>query len=306
MSTQTVERVSLRAKALAIKSLTRWREHVPFTIPLTLVGALMANHLHDASIDGRLALVVIANILAMSYAFMINDIADAPDDAQNPRKKARNPISNGTLSPREGYTASWLVFGVALILYALAGAWALIWGGLTLALSYLYSAHPFRLKARPFTDVLTHVLMLSGLLVIVGYFTYDDAPGIAWAVILAATLFSAYGQFYNQIDDYEVDQAAGLKNTVVLLGKFPTQMLMHVSAVGAFALMALAILNDAFPAWLGTALVISAFATMLFRWETDMRGNPTDLSGALQKPILLTANLVTLLWLAQAIGLLSF
>ena len=85
-------------------------------------------------------------------------------------------------------------------------------GGLTLALCYLYSAHPFRFKARPISDVLSHALMLSGLLIAAGYFTYDADPGAVWLVIAAASLFSAYGQFYNQVVDYDVDKAAGLKN----------------------------------------------------------------------------------------------
>lgn len=292
-------------KARAILRLTRWREHVPFTVPLTIAGAMLAAHLQGAELDWRLVAVVVANILAMSFAFMINDVADAPDDALNERKKAHNVISSGVLSASEGKLYSALTFLISLALYALGGTWALIWGGLGLVLSYLYSAYPYRLKARPITDVVSHVLMLSGLLIMVGYFTYDANPGIAWYVIIAAILFSAYGQFYNQVDDYEVDQAAGLKNTVVLLGKTPTMILMYASALGAFVCMVLAILSGAFPGWLGGALVVGILATMLFVWETDMRGNPVSGSGAIQKPLLLIANLVTLMWVVQEIGLMS-
>ena len=153
----------------------------------------------------------------------INDVADAPDDALNPKKKLNNVISSGILSPREGNIASATTFALSLALFSLGGSWTLIWGGLMLVLCYMYSAYPFRLKARPITDVLSHILMLSGLLVMTGYFTYDSSPGMAWFVIAGATLFSAYGQFYNQVDDYEVDKEAGLKNTVVLLGKTGTR-----------------------------------------------------------------------------------
>lgn len=294
-----------RKKWQAMVRLSRWREHVPFTLAAVVVGAMLAVHLNDGVIDWRLIPVIFANILAMSFAFMINDVADAPDDARNPVKQQRNPVSNGTLTEREGYLISWVTALASFALYAFGGGWALLWGALTLLLCYLYSAYPFRLKARPITDVTSHALMLSGLLVMTGYYTYDDTPGIAWLVILAAILFSAYGQFYNQLDDYEVDKAAGLKNTVVLLGKGGTQILMYACAAGAAISMGVAIWQNAFPVWLGPVLLITILTASLFKWETDMRGNPANGSGALQKPALLTANIVVLIWLIQSLGWLA-
>lgn len=292
-------------KAAAVLRLTRWREHVPFTIPLTVVGAMLAVNAHNLTLDWRLLFVTIANILAMCFAFMINDVVDAPDDALNPKKKARNPISSGILTYREGVWLSGLTFAAALMLYAVGGGWAFSIGILTLVLCLLYSMPPFRLKAHAITDVTSHALMLSGLLVMAGYFTYHNAPGAAWLVIFSAICFSAGGQFYNQIDDYEVDKAAGLKNTVVLLGKAPTQFLMYFCMGGAVVFMVAAILAGAFPAWLGTVALITAFVTAMFTWETDMRGNQADMSGAVQKPGLMIANIVTLIWVAQTIGMMG-
>ena len=175
---------------------------------------------------------------------------------------------------------------------------------LCLALCYLYSAHPFRLKARPLTDVISHALMLSGLLVMTGYFAYDANPQLAWLVIIAAILFSAYGQFYNQIDDYEVDKEAGLKNTVVLLGKTPTLILSYACLIGALLCMGIAIFRGLFPAWLGTILFVGILATIIFPWELDMRGNTASDGGNVQRPALLVANIVTLTWLASSMGFL--
>jgi lycopene elongase/hydratase (dihydrobisanhydrobacterioruberin-forming) len=294
--------VPAQNKIKAILRLTRWREHVAFTIPLTIIGGMLASHLKGITPDARLMLVTIANILAMCFAFMVNDVVDAPDDAMNPRKKQRNPVSNGTLSTFEANLATYGTMAVAFVLYVLAGGWALWIGALTLALCYFYSVPPLRLKARPVTDVVSHALMLSGLLVMTGYFTYDLAPGIAWAVIAAAIAFSAGGQFYNQIDDYEVDKAAGLKNTVVLLGKRGTMLLMYGCQLGAVGFIALAIFGGAFPSWLGVVLVITAFVCTLFTWDTDMRGNAADAAGKIQKPALFVANMVALLWMAQVLG----
>jgi lycopene elongase/hydratase (dihydrobisanhydrobacterioruberin-forming) len=302
-ASETIMQQSAAAKKWqAVIRLSRWREHVPFTIALVVIGTMLAVHLNAAVIDWRIVPVVLANILAMSFAFMINDVADAPDDALNPAKRQRNPVSNGTLTQREGYLISWVTYALALALYALSGVWALLVGVATLVLCYLYSAHPFRLKARPITDVVSHVLMLSGLLIMSGFFAYDASPGIAWLVVVAAILFSAYGQFYNQVEDYEVDKAAGLKNTVVLLGKNLTRLLMYGCALGAAVSIGAAIWLGAFPVWLGPVVLIVVFVASLFTWDTDMRGNATEWSGLLQKPALLTANIIALLWLAQTLG----
>ena len=284
--------------------LSRWREHVPFTIPLTLAGGLLAIEAVQITADWRLFAVLAANILSMSFAFMINDIEDAPDDALNPAKKRHNVISSGALSRRQGQIIAGLAFAGALLFYGISGGRTFIVGGFALGLCYLYSARPFRLKARPVTDVLSHALMLSGLLTAAGFFTYHNEPRQAWLVMLAATLFSAYGQFYNQIDDYDVDKAAGLKNTVVLLGKRPTLALGYASLAGALFCMAAAIGQGLFPAWLGTVLIIGIIACALFPWELDMRGNPASAGGGIQRPALLIANLVALAWLASAMGIL--
>ncbi|MDE2635108.1 MAG: UbiA prenyltransferase family protein [Chloroflexota bacterium] len=292
------------SKIVAAVRLSRWREHVPFTIPLTIFGGLLALE-PEAAADWRLFAVLAGNVLAMSFAFMLNDIEDAPDDALDRQKKQQNVISNGLLSRREGIALTVIVFVAALAMYVASGVMTLAIGGATLALCYLYSAHPFRFKARPLTDVVSHALMLSGLLVAVGYFTYGAEPREVWLVIAAASLFSAYGQFYNQVVDYEVDKAAGLKNTAVLLGRGPTSILGHLSIALALLCMLAAILQGLFPVWLGTILVIGVITTILFPWEYDMRGNLARDGGNVQRPGLIIANLLALIWLASNMGLIT-
>lgn len=293
------------SKLAAIARLSRWREHAPFTIPLTLIGGLLAQEPLGAAVDWRLFAVLAANVLAMCFAFMLNDVEDAPDDALDAAKRAHNVISAGLLSRRQGMGICAATFALSFLCYLLAGGWALILGAATLALCYLYSARPFRFKARPLTDVLSHALMLSGLLVAAGYAAYSSDPGGLWLVVAAAILFSAYGQFYNQVEDYEVDKSAGLRNTVVLLGKGATTWLGHLSFVGALVCIAAAISQGLFPDWLGIIIGAGGLACAVFPWELDMRGNPASFSANLQRPGLLVANLAALLWLAENLGLLT-
>lgn len=242
-----MKQTPLRTQIRGLIRLSRWQEYVAFVIPLTILGALLATRPNDIALDWRLIVVTLANILAVAYAFMINDIEDAPDDARDPDRAARNPITTGEIGIRIGYAACRIVAAITLILYALGGGWALAIGIATLVLSHLYSWRPVRLKAWPVTDVVSHSLMLSGLLLLAGYFTYHTAPGIVWFVAASVTLVSVYGQLYNQLRDYEMDKAAGLYNTAIVLGENNTRRVMYLSIALAGVCLLAAIVQDAFP-----------------------------------------------------------
>ncbi|MBK8021321.1 MAG: prenyltransferase [Chloroflexi bacterium] len=289
--------------------LTRWKEYVPFVIPLTLVGALLAARPHGIHLDFRLVAVTLANILAVAYAFMINDIEDAPDDALDPARAARNPITSGRLSVRMGYAACRLVAAVTLLLYALGGGWVLVIGIGTILLSHLYSWRPVRLKAWPVTDVLSHSLMLSGLLLLAGYFLYDANPGIVWFVAAAATLVSVYGQLYNQLRDYDMDRAAGLFNTAIVLGEANTKRAMYLAVGLALVCLVAAAIQGVFPTWLGLVVLVSVPISMLFRTKTDMRGGGgvvVDASGAMQMQSLVILNIIIAAWMVESLYIQMF
>ncbi|HLV33890.1 MAG TPA: prenyltransferase, partial [Spirillospora sp.] len=261
--------------------LTRWKEFIPFVIPLTILGSLLAAQPRDIFLDWRLIVVTAANIMAVAYAFMINDIEDAPDDARDPSRAARNPIASGEIGVRMGYAACRIVAAITLILYAFGGLSVFLIGAATLLLSHFYSWRPVRLKAWPVTDVVSHSLMLSGLLLLAGYFIYDEQPGIVWLVAAAVTLVSVYGQLYNQLRDIEMDKAAGLYNTAILLGEANARRAMYLAIGLAAVCMLTAIVRMVFPLWLGLALLVSIAISMLFRPQADMRGSQAvDISGA--------------------------
>src|SRR5690554_2151846 len=102
---------TLSTKMTGLLQLSRWQEHVPFVVPLTLMGALLAlKAVTDGQgVDLRLLAVTAANILAVAYAFMINDIEDAPDDALDPDRAKRNPVTSGMISIKAGYSALRIV-----------------------------------------------------------------------------------------------------------------------------------------------------------------------------------------------------
>ena len=278
--------------------LTRWKEYIGFTVPLTVLGALMAVQQEGAGLDWRLVAVTLATFLVVAYAFIINDIEDAPDDALEESRRQRNPVSAGRVSLRVGYMALAVVALVTLGLYALGGSYAFLIGVVTLIISHLYSWRKVRLKAWPITDIVSHSLMLSGLLFLAGYFTYGVTPGVIWFIFLGVTLFSSYGQLYNQLRDFAVDKEAGLHNTAILLGERNAKGLMYAMAILAAACFVIGIIGGAFPAWLLIVVIIAVPVSFLFRPRKDFRGTEfVDASGAIQQQALFVFNAVALVWL---------
>jgi 4-hydroxybenzoate polyprenyltransferase len=284
--------------------LSRWKEYVFFVVPATLTGAILAlSHIGDNP-DWRILPVVIANNLVVAYAFMINDIEDAPDDARDPARAARNPVCCGEVSSAVGWAASIGIALVALLLFILPGRPLLaVVGAFSLAISHFYSWKPVRLKAWPVLDIISHALMLAGLLVLAGYLTYDNEPGQVWLVVGAAFCGSAYGQLYNQIRDFDMDKAAGLHNTAVTVGLANARLLMYgaIGAAGVGAVLALA--AGLVPLWLIVLAVIMYPAMLfLFRPKVDMRGGEAlDISGRMQVQTNYFMTLICIIWLVGVI-----
>jgi 4-hydroxybenzoate polyprenyltransferase len=291
----------ITVKMRSLLRLTRWKEYLPWVIPLTAFGAVMAARVHGIGLDWRLGVTMLANIMAVCYAFMINDIEDAPDDAREAARAARNPVASGEITAMQGWAASLTVAAVTLMMYALVGFWPFIVGSLILALAHFYSWKPVRLKAWPVTDIVSHSLMLSGLLFLAGYVAYGTNPGLVWIVAMAATLFSVYGQLYNQLRDYDMDKAAGLNNTAIVVGKRNAQWLMYSSIGLAFVFLLYAVYTQMIPLWIVGVAVISAAIFSFLRTPTDMRGgHAADVSGQVQMNLLIVANIAIAAWLIAA------
>jgi 4-hydroxybenzoate polyprenyltransferase len=123
-------------------------------------------------------------------------------------------------------------------------------------------------------------------------------------VVLAMMLVSSYGQLYNQLRDYEMDRAAGLYNTTIMLGKRATYVLMYAALVAATGLLIYALIIGLIPWWLIGVVVTSIPLIYLFRSRADARGgDAADLSGTVQLQVLMAANVAVIVWMiAQALG----
>ncbi len=239
--------------------LTRFKEYPFFVMITTLIGAAAAHGIFGWKLVGVLA----ANLLAVAFAFMINDVEDAPDDALDPVKRLRNPVSARDVSPRTGRLASFVVALLSLAVYAQLGWWTLAAGASALVIAYLYSWRRIRLKTLPVLDLLSHGMMLAGLQFLAAYLTFEAVPLLRWVfpfVFLVA--ISLYGELFNELRDLEVDLEAGLTHTACLLGRrlaFWLMMGMLVTGIGSA--MVTVFIVRLFAGWV--LILLGVFAAVL-------------------------------------------
>lgn len=289
-------------------SLSRWKEQL-YLVTLTFLGGLIAHGVYGILLDWRIFVVAFANFLTVTFAFMINDMEDAEDDAAHPISAKRNPITNGTLDLRTAWIACGGVVLVALACYFVGGGLVLIIGILNLILSFLYSWKPVRLKSSTIgLDVVSHTLMLGGLLPLAGYFVSTSQVHSAIIFITLATILgSTYGQIYNQLRDFDADSKAGIKNVTIRAGKKNAFVLMYGAIVAAFVCALIGISQVGLPDWflplVAISIVIGLVATFAVV-RTDSSGKPPiDMSGKFQVGFLIALNIVLVVWVFWAMGI---
>lgn len=237
--------------------LTRYREYLWFVVVTTCLGAIAAY----GAVGWRLLIVLLANELAVGFAFMINDVEDAADDALDPDKVNRNPVSAGLLPRRMAYIASFGVAAVAAGLFALLGQRAMMVGLVCLVIAFLYSWRPIRLKAIPFVDLISHALMLAGLQYIASYVAFSEAfgPRFYWPLAMAMAI-SAYGELYNELRDLVGDLHAGVTHTASYLGAEMARQLATACALfGLFAAFVSLFFVQLVPLWVvGLSALVAA------------------------------------------------
>jgi 4-hydroxybenzoate polyprenyltransferase len=283
--------------------LSRFDEYFSFVIITTLLGVASA----QGTLDWRLWVLLPANWLAVGFAFMMNDIEDAPDDALSPSKINRNPVSAGLITPQTARIATFIVGIISAFLFALLGTWPFVFGLFSLILGYFYSFRGVRLKTVAFFDVFSHCLMLAGLQFLCGYFTYTPQLNHYWFWPFTFVMsISIYGELYNEIRDIEGDQAAQLRHTAIILGDRVSNILMlTMLIVGIFSGAISFIVIDLIPLWV---IVIMTILAVLFTLPPTLKLSRSDnsiaIQGALQKPLERAAAIALLLqfilpWLDQ-------
>ncbi len=293
----------LKITIKGLLKLTRFDEYVYFVEITTLLGVAAA----AGTFDWRMLVLLPANWLAVGFAFMINDIEDAPDDALSSNKINRNPVSAGLITPKTARIWTFIVGIISAALFALLGTWPFVFGLISLILGFLYSYRGVRLKTMAFLDVASHCLMLAGLQFLCGYFTYTNKLNQQWFwPFVFVVSISVYGELYNEIRDFEGDKAANLRHTAIVLGeKVSHALMLIVLVIGGFSGIVSFLIIDLIPFWVFMVMAILAALSIIPSLIKIRHGDSSmAIQGSLQKPLERAAAIALLLqyvvpWLDQ-------
>ena len=264
--------------------LTRYRDYLAFVTVTTLMGAIAA----EATLSWKLVLVLLANQLAVGFAFMINDVEDAEDDAINPAKLNRNPVSCAAVSRREGYIYSFIVAGLAVLVYAFLGGVPFVFGIVSLLTGFFYSWKPVRLKNIFLIDMFSHCFMLAGLQYLPAFYAFQtQMTDKGLFPLLFVICFSLYGELFNELRDLEHDLKAGLRHTAAILGyKITFWLMVSIAMIGVVSGVISLFFVDLLPLWL---LIVMAILVIIFfippLLKINEKKSQLELQRAFQEPI---------------------
>ncbi|MGH2592406.1 MAG: UbiA prenyltransferase family protein [Anaerolineae bacterium] len=285
--------VDWKRQVKGVISLTRHKEYVIFVIVTTFLGARVSG----AEIDWRLLLVLVANWLAVGFSFMINDVEDAPDDALNPAKVNRNPVSAGHISLPVAYAASFAVALLAGAAYFFLGPIPFWLGIACLAIGLLYSWRVVRLKRIPVIDLISHGLLLAGLQLLCAYFTFAPNGGGDWiAPFVFVVSISLYGELFNEVRDMEGDLKAGVTHTAAIIGERAAHVMMYVLLGGAGVSFVYSIVAGLIPPWVLGVLIALGVVVLVRPALKVKRGSAMDLTGPLHVPAQIVGALTMIVW----------
>ena len=214
---KTITIAITESKAKYIFLLFRPIDHIFFTAPLVIIGyAAGARIEHTTPNTITLLILILANILAISFAFAINEIEDAEDDKKDPNRK--NPIARGNLTRKQALAFTFSAFFISLTAFSLVNKQTMLTGAAILVISFFYSYKGVRLKSMPLIDLISHALMLAALIMLSGYLAVSNQIYLALPILAACFFGSVHGQFDNQIRDFKEDKKAKLNNTTLLVG----------------------------------------------------------------------------------------
>lgn len=224
-----------------------WLAIRPKTLPASISPILLGSAL-AASFDGFNWLVfLLAMLCAVSLQIAVNlanDFFDAKHGIDSAERLGPVRVTQSGLIPMHqvklallATTFLALVFG--LLLVSLTSAYLLIFGALSIAGVYAYSAGPFPLASHGLGEIT--VLFFFGFVAVGGSF-FAHTQTLTWLVLsfgFVAGLISAAIMLVNNIRDIPTDRAAGKHTLAVKLGEAAARRLYVVSLIVVLVIHAL-------------------------------------------------------------------
>jgi 1,4-dihydroxy-2-naphthoate octaprenyltransferase len=217
------------------------------TLPAAIVPVLVGAGLADGDGTLRLDALVWTLIGALSIQVAANFANDASDakrgaDTEN-RLGPPRMVALGVITPKQMWTATWMVVGVAgvagIALTLIAGPLILVIGVASVIAMLGYVGGPFPYGYRGLGEVF--VFVFFGPVATVGSRYVHDmtAPLSAWLLAVPVGMLVTAILVVNNYRDIETDETAGKRTLAVVLGRDRTRTLFAVLVYGSYPLIVL-------------------------------------------------------------------
>ena len=235
------------------------------------------------------------NIFNNAFSFGINDIEDANDDALDPAKVNRNPLSANIINKNEAIIVVFLTAVFCLAISSIFNLYTTILCLASLTIGFLYSYKPVRLKSKPFLDLISHGFFLGFAQFLVPAVALD-IPMTPAFLFVALMIFanSLFGDLYNEIRDYKVDRATNIRNTasIIDLRQYESQIhILHLLALSLTLIVSIFNLNP------NLRLQIIIIATILFVISSFFPQKTKKRALAYSEPLMTLASLIFLFFI---------
>ncbi|MXX46384.1 MAG: 1,4-dihydroxy-2-naphthoate polyprenyltransferase [Acidimicrobiia bacterium] len=171
-----------------------------------------------------LVMTLIVGVAIQVAANFANDASDAARSADTPdRQGPPRMVSEGIISPRRMWTATWAMVAVALaagLYLILIAGWVLVWVGILSVLAMVtYVGGPWPYGYRGLGELF--VFVFFGLVATVGArFVHDaTAPVDAWVLAIPMGTLASAILVANNLRDIETDARVGKRTLAVMMGE---------------------------------------------------------------------------------------
>jgi chlorophyll synthase len=164
-----------------------------------------------------LVAVLVFGPLVWAAALAINDVHDLTGDLNNPRKQ-NSPLVTGALSRRFARRAAYGFAIAALTAAATVSAGFAVVTAAFLALAWVYSVPPLRLKSRAGADIAVNALGVGALPLLGGWSVARPLTSFPWVMLAQGIAVAVALYVPTTLVDYEADLAAGYDTLATRLG----------------------------------------------------------------------------------------
>jgi 1,4-dihydroxy-2-naphthoate polyprenyltransferase len=252
---------------------------LPAAVAPVLVGTALAG---EAGVFHPLTFIatLVGAIFIQVGTNLSNDYSDARRGADTEDRLGPVRVTAGGLvPPRQVLMATWVSFGVAVLvgiyLVAVAGWELLLVGGASILAGVLYTGGPRPYGYEGLGELF--VFAFFGIVAVTGsYFVQvKELPWEAFVLAVPVGLLAAAILMVNNIRDLETDRRAGKRTLAVRLGRHRARLLYALMVYVAFFLAPLPWVLGSLSAWLLLPWLAMPLAVPLVRTVANRTDGPT-------------------------------